>query len=1089
MANKQITMKRLALLITVCFLSLGFLAHAQQVTVKGVVTSAEGEALQGVSVSVKGSSTVTVTGQTGAFSIQASPDATLVFSSVGLESQEIALDGRETLRVVMHLSHTSLEDVVVIGYGSVKKKDLTGSVAVIKSEDLNFNSPLTLEQGLQGKIAGVNVLSNDGAPGGGMSIQIRGSNTFSGSGEPLYVVDGVPINASNSDATPLEGTVADPNSYQKQQTNALAFLSPKDIESIEILKDASAAAIYGSRGANGVVIITTKKGRTGQRPQIEASAETSFSNIRRFTEVMSGREYTQYINDVTYWTNYWNLYDPATGTSSYVPVDRDYPYPGIFDFDEGTYKKGPLDFNEDRNIWQRAIIQTAQNQLYTVSMSGGTEMTTYSVRFNHANQDGIIQNSGFQRNGLNVNLNQKTTDWLSLGLNGNFSLMNYNLVNTANTNDFGTMGLIKTAIYARPVDAEVPRSFLDEGGFYATSSPLAYIASPDYNNQISVFGNLYADITFLPTLKLRSNVGYQLGQFQRHKYYNRNLYEGRSAQEGDGYATAGFNKNFSMSFENTLTFDKLYDKHHVNAMGTVSMNQFGWNNYSMGVRGFGLDVTQGYDMSAAVGIPNVWSTRGESSLMSFLGRVSYDYDSRYYLTGSVRYDGASNFAANNKWAPFYSFAVAYNVANEPFLRDVSGLDLLKLRYSLGFTGNQGIGAYASLAHYVHANYPFEGVVENGYILSSTSPGNANLRWETTRQHNLGLDLSLFNSRINFTVDAYHKYTYDLLQFKSVAMSTGVIQQPMNVGAVMNRGLELSVSGAVISKPDFTWNVSANWSANRNKILRFGDNADAQSVYGPYRLEGLLLKEGYPIGQLYGYVEDGYWDSIDEFKGSSIYKRIQETTPDELPSDRVIAQNYLGEIKYKDINNDGLINEYDRTMIGDVNPDYIYGITNRFDYKNFSLNVFFQGVVGNDILNAILLNFNSTSTWANRPPGLLDHAWTPERAQDNPDQIRYPRLGENLSRNVRFSRRYVEDGTYLRLKNVSLSYHIDRFFGIEAIKRVTLTASVNNPLTFTKYSGFDPEVNSAGMGNAAWRGIDVGAYPSSRTAIFNVQVLF
>lgn len=475
--------------------------------------------------------------------------------------------------------------------------------------------------------------------------------------------------------------------------------------------------------------------------------------------------------------------------------------------------------------------------------------------------------------------------------------------------------------------------------------------------------------------------------------------------------------------------------------------------------------------------------------MSYLGRISYDYDGRYYLTGSARYDGASNFAANNKWAPFYSFAAAYNIANEQFMEGLTGLDMLKLRYSLGFTGNQGIGAYASLSQYVHANYPFEGTVENGYILSSTSPGNANLRWETTRQHNLGLDLSLFNSRINFTADAYSKYTYDLLQFKSVAMSTGVIQQPMNVGAVMNRGLELSVSGTAISKPNFSWNIAANWSTNKNKVLRFGDNADAQTVYGPYRLEGLLLKEGHPIGQLYGYVEDGYWGSIDEFKNSSIYQYMLENNPAELPTDNVIAQNYLGEIRYKDLNNDGLINELDRTVIGDVNPDYIFGINNRFDYKNFSLNIFFQGVVGNDILNAILLNFNSTSTWANRPPGLLDNAWTPERAQENPDQILYPRLGENLSRNVRFSRRYVEDGTYLRLKNVSLSYHIDNFFNIKEVKRVVLTASLNNLLTFTRYTGFDPEVNSAGTGNASWRGIDVGAYPSSRTAIFNVQVLF
>lgn len=1063
-------------------------AKAQQTTINGNVTSTDGQGLSGVSVAVKGKATGAVTSASGGFSITALPTDVLVFSSVGFKTIEAAVNSRTTVNVIMTSSSTTLDDVVVIGYGSVKRQDLTGSVATIRDEELNFNSPLTLEQALQGKVAGVNVVSNDGAPGGGMSIQIRGSNTFSGSGEPLYVVDGVPINASNSTATPLEGTIGDPNST-KQQTNALAFLSPKDIESVEILKDASATAIYGSRGANGVIIITTKLGRTGQRPQIEISAETSLSNIMRYTEVMSGEEYTNYINDVSYWTNYWNLYDPATATSSYVPVTRDYPYPGVFDFDEGRYKKGPLDFNGERNIWQRSIIRTAQNQLYTVNMSGGSQTTTYSVRFNHTDQNGIIQNSGFKRNGLNINLNQKTTDWLTLGVNGNFSLQGYNLVNTANTNDFGTMGLIKTAIYARPVDAEVPRSFLDQGGFYATSSPLAYISTPDNNNQISAFGNMYGEITFLPTLKLRSNLGYQLGQSQRHKYYNRDLYEGKSAQEGDGFAQAGFNRNSSMSFENTLTFDKNYDKHHLNTMGTVSLNRYEWNNYTMAVRGFGLDVTEGYDMAGAVGIPDVWSSRGESSLMSFLGRAAYHYDSRYYVTGSIRYDGASNFAANNKWAPFYSFALAYNLANESFMQNMKNLDMLKFRYSLGYTGNQGIGAYASLARYVNANYPFQGVVENGYILSSTSPGNANLRWETTRQHNIGLDLAFFDSRINFTADAYHKYTYDLLQHKSVAMSSGVMQQPMNVGAVMNRGLELAVSGIAISKPDFSWNISANWSANRNRVMKFGENEDAQTVYGPYRLEGLLLKQGHSIGQLYGYEEDGYWNSIAEFKNSSIYKRIQENNPDELPSDQVIVQNYLGEIKYRDLNNDGLINEEDRMVIGDVNPNYIYGLNNRFDYKNFSLNVFFQGVVGNDILNGILLNFNTTSTWANRPPGLLDNAWTPELAESNPDQILYPRLGQNLARNVRFSRRYVEDGSYLRLKNVSLSYRMDDFFNLKEVKKVTLTASVNNLLTFTKYTGFDPEVNSAGMGNAAWRGIDVGAYPASRTFLFNIQVMF
>jgi hypothetical protein len=310
---------------------------------------------------------------------------------------------------------------------------------------------------------------------------------------------------------------------------------------------------------------------------------------------------------------------------------------------------------------------------------------------------------------------------------------------------------------------------------------------------------------------------------------------------------------------------------------------------------------------------------------------------------------------------------------------------------------------------------------------------------------------------------------------------------MNIGEVSNKGIELSLSATAISRKDFSWEVSANWSTNKNKVLKYGENSLAQSVYGPYRLEGLLLKEGYPIGQLYGYIEDGYWNSIDEYKNSSYYAYIAATDPDELPTDAVIVQNYLGEIKYKDYTPDGQLNEKDRAMIGNVNPDFIYGFTNTFRYKSLALNIFFQGVYGNDILNAILLDFNGTSTWANRPPGLLDNAWTKDRAANNPEVIKYPKMGENLSRNVRFSHRYVEDGSYLKLKTISLSYRIQNPFVLRYIQGATLTLTGSNLITLSKYTGFDPEVNSAGSGNASWRGIDVGAYPSSRTVTFGINI--
>src|SRR5690606_34520065 len=309
--------------------------------------------------------------------------------------------------------------------------------------------------------------------------------------------------------------------------------------------------------------------------------------------------------------------------------------------------------------------------------------------------------------------------------------------------------------------------------------------------------------------------------------------------------------------------------------------------------------------------------------------------------------------------------------------------------------------------------------------------------------NLGIDLSIRQPRIDFTMDIYRKFTFDLLRYQSVAMSTGVMQLPMNIGEVENKGLELAVNTHLISKANFSWEFSANWSANRNKILKFGDNEEALSLYGPYRLEGLMLKQGHPIGQLYGYVEDGYWSSVDEYKSSDFYKRIQEDDPASTPSDDLIVMNYLGEIKYKDLNSDGIINEEDRTTIGDVNPDFIYGFTNRFTYKQLSLNIFFQGVYGNDILNAILLNFNTTSTWANRPPGLLSQAWTPDKAASGDAEIMYPKLGENPNRTVRFSRRYVESGSYLKLRNVTLTYRLEDLLNIKDLKNITLTFSANN----------------------------------------------
>ncbi|MBN2347713.1 MAG: TonB-dependent receptor, partial [Bacteroidales bacterium] len=1038
----------------------------QQYIVSGVVIDAtDDEPLPGVNIMIKGTNKGVITDLNGKYSLGIDdPDAVLVFSFIGYLTEEVQINGQTEINISLTLDIIGLDEVVVIGYGSMKKRDLTGAVASIKSEDLNQTNPVSFEQGLQGRVSGVLVTQNDGAPGGGISVTIRGSNSFSNS-QPLYVIDGVPIGFNNSDVSPETGD------GDIQQNNALAFLDPRDIESIEILKDASATAIYGSRGANGVVLITTKKGKSGYM-KIEVNTELGLSNVSNKIEVMSPRDFASYKNESHFWTEYWKA--GAPGDPEDFVFASSLPYPGSLS-PTGVYKKAPEDYGNVGSLWQNTLFRTGVSKKYGIGVYGGSDNTLYSFRYNHTNQEGIIINSGFERDGLNFNINSNKKKWFSIGTSANLARIKYSMFKTADESLSSAIGLIKSAILLPPTYAEDGLEQLDEGEFWAASSPIAYANAPEESNLWNIFSSSFFEIKFLPNLKLKTVLGYSSSLSKVNKYSPRTVYEGSNY---DGIARAADKWWQGYNLDNILTFDQQFVKHNINAMVTTSYEASNWYSKKLEARGFGTDILQGWDLASATDIVNCESGKGEQELLSFLGRLNYNYDSRYYFTFSMRRDGSSKFSKNNKWGTFPSLALSWNIANENFMKEFKKIDNLKIRYTIGQIGNQGISAYSTLAQYTASNYQFGDQLENGYSVSRYNPGNENLKWETTTQHNLGIDIGLLDNRIVIAADAYYKITDDLLRNILTVPSTGIYQQAVNIGKVENKGIELFVKGVILSGRNFNWQLDANISANRNKILKYGTENDAKEIYGPSKLEGLILTKNHPIGQLYGWIEDGYWNSVEEYKNSTFYQKLDVS---ERPNDEAIVQNYLGEIKYLDLNNDSIIDDYDRDFIGDVNPNFIFGITNSFSYKGFDLSFFIQGVIGNKIINGMQYNFNQVGYWSNIPKENWENAWR----FDNTD-AKFPKLYNNDNRQTRFSSRYVEDGSYVKLKSVSLSYNFKKT--IKYVDNIKVYVNATNLFTITNYSGFDPEVNSYGS-NSSRYGIDVGSYPCSRTYTFGLQVTF
>lgn len=1029
-------------------------------TVIGKVTDKRGDELVGVIVTIKGTQTGTISDLKGEFSLPVKAGQVLVFSYTGFKTLEEPVgDLRKALQITLQENIIDMDEVIVIGYGNVKKRDLTGSVASLKSDELLRAHPTGISQALQGKIAGVLVSQSDGAPGAGITIQVRGANSFTTTTEPLYVVDGIPFNVGGAPATDYG---------MKQANNPLNMINPKDIESIEILKDASATAIYGSRGANGVVLITTRRGSEG-KGKVDFSANFGVSRIAKSIDVLDAARYAEYRNELV--TNGYT-YD---GKSYVDPTQL--PFPGRWSYDlqsgDSTYLPSPADYRNGYDKggmnWQDEIYQTALSQDYNLTLSGGDANGQYLLGGGILDQQGIILNSYYKRYALRASISRQIRKWLELGGNLSVTKSDNRFARTSTEN----YGITSDAMRFNPtLPKEAPDKPSGYSEDYGNGLSNPYLYATTAKNLVGttiISGSGYANIKFTDYLSFRQNVGYWHSTNARNQYYNRYVAGGVSPTNGYGIQADNFYS--SLTTESMLTFYKDFGGiHHMDAVAAWTYETTDWGGKSMSAKGFPNDMNEEWNMGAATSPDPLTSDRGQSRLMSYLGRVNYILMNKYLFTASFRRDGSSRLA-NNRWGDFGSAALAYRLSEEEFIKNWGIFDNLKLRLSYGQTGNQGINAYATRSRMVAYLYPYNGSLTSGYGEDRWGgPAAPNLKWETTNQYNLGMDIGILHNRVNLVIDYYDKQTKDLLQYQFIPQSTGANSIATNYGSVSNRGLEITGNFHPVDTRNFKWKLDANISFNKNEIRDLDADQFSDVAWG---IESVFLRRnGNPIGLLYAYREDGFFDNEAEVRAYSAYKNESDTK----------IRSMIGQVKYKDTDENGVIDDRDKVIVGNTNPDFMYGITNTFTYKDFSLSFFLQGTKGNDILNVNLHQYDMASP-TNMPVFVWDNRWT----ADNKRNAEFPRADDTYTRSLKASDRLVEDGSYLRMKNITFGYRIKPSFTKE-ISMINLTVGVNNLFTISKYRWFDPDVNTFGS-DASRRGVDMNSYPASRTFNLGIQLSF
>jgi TonB-linked SusC/RagA family outer membrane protein len=982
-------MKRFLLLLLVTVAAYG--AWAQGGTVTGKVTQPNGEPLPGVNVLRKGTSEGSITDANGVFQI-AGGEGVLVFSFIGYKTQEISIGGRSRIDVVMEEDVTTLEQVVVVGYGAQEKKDITGAVSVVDDKAFDGRPNTQFGNLIQGKTSGVQVISPSGKPSMGFRIRVRGTNSISGSSEPLYVVDGVPSTDTRT-------------------------LNPADIESISILKDASSAAIYGAQGANGVVLITTKKGKAGA-PKFEFSSYLGASSVWRTLKVLNSEQYRDLMTEMGQTTD-WSQYTKNTD-------------------------------------WQNKIFQNGRSQNYQLSVSGKSDKTSYYVSLGWMQQKGAVRSSEADRYNFKINLEQNVNSWLTFGTNLNY--MRYHDVDVSDNQAVNQGGVILGMISTPPnIGVYRPNGTFTSNPFQDWENPISATDGSDrgyYNNR--VLGNVYAEINLMPELKFRSNVGidYSNGIYDYFLDPFRTSY-GRAK---DGIAQNSTDISSFYIIDNTLSYNHTFaGEHKMTAMIGSVVQHNRWENSFIETNGFsgtGVPTTNGGSVIIAAN-----NRKSEKSNASFLGRVTYDYQDKYLATVNMRADGSSAFGPGNRWGFFPSFSLGWRLTEENFMSAVSVINDLKLRVGWGIVGNDqtsnSVYPWVGLVS-PGSNYPFGGVIQPGSYQSSIE--NRDLKWEETQQTNIGIDMQVMEGRISFTAEAYLKRTSDLLLELPLPRSTGFDVGFLNVGKMENKGLEFMVTSRNLVG-ELTWDTDFNISFNRNKVI----DVVGQEIFGggvAGRGDASLTMEDHPIGLFYGYVAGG----------------VDPAT---------------GDMYYIDANGESTFtpSTADRRVIGNPNPNFIFGMTNTLGYKNFGLTIFLQGTQGNDILNATRIE-GEGMTDAKNQLSVVKNRW-----REPGDETSIPRATPGSANNSRVSTRFVEDGSYLRVKNVTLSYSVSPTL-LSKVRLSTARVYVTgeNLFTFTKYKGFDPEVSAFGNNNDnktrnTALGIDYGTYPQTRNLIVGINITF
>ena len=989
----------------------------QQQTVKGIIKGPDGLPVIAANISQKGTNNATITDLNGNFTLNVTGrQPVLVISYIGYVTTEVNVSGRAFVEVVLQEDVAALDEVVVVGYGTMRKKDVTGAVSSVRSGEITKNATSNVMQAIAGKMSGVQVVQNSGTPGGDVSILIRGVGTINDA-SPLYVIDGVPV------------------------SGGMWYLNPNDVESIDVLKDASATAIYGSRGANGVVMVTTKQAQEGHT-EINFDYSYGIQHSAKTYKMLDASQYAALHNEMR--TNAGPEYslNPAFADPESLGAGTD---------------------------WMDAIFRTAPMQKVNLSMLGGNQKISHATSLGYYTQDGIMKNSSYDRLSLQSNISSKLASNITVRANVNLSAEN------RRTQPVSTV--IQNAMRILP---SIP--IYDDNGEYAgptgnaewngnALNPVAIINEQNYRMKgFRMLSNISLEWEIIKGLKFKTTGGAELGYDYNNSYIPKYKWGMNESKNTMQTVTSAYEQLYL--WDNTLNYDKAFGKHRINAMIGTSYQEYKKESVSAAGSGRASELTT--ELDNATKATDVGGNSYRWALMSYMARLHYSYDDRYLLTATFRADGSSKFGKDNRFGYFPSFAAAWNIGNEAFMQSVKPVSLLKLRAGYGQTGNQNIGAYA-FADKLSVNGVYNFGSQRGFesnLVNLIYPyllSNPSVKWESVEQYNVGLDIGFLQNRIVANLDFYVKNTRDMLTKKPVPQTSGTsLEQadwpPVNIGKVLNRGFEFTVNTKNFVG-EFKWETSLNMSFNHNEVVSIG---------GPEILNGVsLIREGQPINSFYGYELGGIYQTLDEvFTGP-----VMENRAPDKASHNPYKNTSPGDMWFVDVDGNGEINDLDRTVIGNPSPDCIFGFNNTFSYKNFDLSIFFQGALGNQVWNGVRASHESMNSTYNQLATTLER-WTGEGSSYSMPRAIYA----DPNNNSRASTRWLEDGAYAKLKNLTFGYTLpEKWIRKAKMKALRLYVSLDNLCTITNYSGLDPE--------AGLSGLDYGVYPSARTYMFGVSVKF